>query len=124
MGTYTVSASTQGFESFQLRDIKVDANSSIRADITLRVGNVAQVTEVTSNAVQVETQSTQLGEVIESEKMTAVPLNGRAYTDLLALQPGVSPYAGTSESASEGGKYRLRWLECRQHVDQWWTRGV
>ena len=104
VGTYTVSASTQGFESFQLKDIKVDANSSIRADITLRVGNVAQVTEITSNAVQVETQSTQLGEVIESEKMTAVPLNGRAYTDLLALQPGVSPYAGTSESASEGGK--------------------
>lgn len=104
VGTYTVSASTPGFESFQLKDMKVDANSSMRADINLRVGNVAQVTEVTSNAVQVETQSTQLGEVIESGKITAVPLNGRAYTDLLALQPGVSPYAGTSESASEGGK--------------------
>ena len=88
--------------------MKVDANSSMRADITLRVGNVSQVTEVTSNAVQVETQSTQLGEVIESEKITAVPLNGRAFTDLLALQPGVSPYQGTSESASEGGKFALR----------------
>jgi hypothetical protein len=104
VGTYTVAASTQGFDSFQLTDVRVDANASIRADIALRVGNVSQVTEVASNAVQVETQSTQLGEVIQSEKMTAVPLNGRAYTDLLALQPGVSPYAATSESASEGGK--------------------
>ncbi|MEO6909928.1 MAG: carboxypeptidase-like regulatory domain-containing protein [Edaphobacter sp.] len=104
VGTYIVSASTPGFESFQLKGMKVDANSSMRADIALRVGSVTQVTEVTSNAVQVETQSTQLGEVIESSKITAVPLNGRAYTDLLALQPGVSPYQGTSESASEGGK--------------------
>ena len=47
--------------------------------------------------MQIETQNTQLGEVIESQKITAVPLNGRSYTDLLALQPGVSPYTATSE---------------------------
>ncbi len=97
IGNYTVSASNPGFQSFQATGIKVDANSSVRTDITLKVGSVTQVEEVTSNAVQVETQSTQLGEVIESQKMTSVPLNGRAFTDLLALQPGVSPFAGKSE---------------------------
>ena len=104
IGTYTINATQTGFESFHETDIKVDANSSVRADMQLKVGSVTQTEEVTSNAVQVETQSTQLGEVIESDKITAVPLNGRAFTDLLALQPGVSPYIATSESASGPGK--------------------
>ena len=103
IGSYTINATQTGFESFHETDIKVDANSSVRADIALKVGSVTQTEEVTSNAVQVETQSTQLGEVIETGKITAVPLNGRAFTDLLALQPGVSPYNGTSETASGPG---------------------
>ena len=41
---------------------------------------------VTANAVQVETESTQLGDVIESKKILALPLNGRSYIDLLGLQ--------------------------------------
>ncbi|WP_260705971.1 TonB-dependent receptor [Edaphobacter flagellatus] len=98
VGRYTISTAQPGFDAYQATGIKVDANSSIRRDIILKVGNVAVVEEVTSNPVQVETQSTQLGEVIESQRITAVPLNGRAFTDLLALQPGVSPYSNT-ESA-------------------------
>ncbi|MGA2646050.1 MAG: hypothetical protein ABSF15_15165 [Candidatus Sulfotelmatobacter sp.] len=47
------------------------------------------------DSVHVETQSTQMGEVIESKRIQAVSLNGRSYTDLLALQPGVSPYTST-----------------------------
>ncbi|HZY62864.1 MAG TPA: carboxypeptidase regulatory-like domain-containing protein [Edaphobacter sp.] len=95
VGTYTISTSNPGFQSFQATGIKINANSSIRTDIMLKIGSVAQTETVNSNPVQVETQTTQLGEVIESQKMTAVPLNGRSFTDLLALQPGVSPYSGT-----------------------------
>lgn len=106
VGRYTVSTARPGFDSYQVTGIKVDANSSVRNDITLKIGNVTVVEEVTSNPVQVETQSTQLGEVIESTKITAVPLNGRAFTDLLALQAGVSPYPGTESAdtpAPSGG---------------------
>lgn len=46
-----------------------------------------------SDAVHVDTVSTQMGEVIEGQRMVSVPLNGRAYTDLLDLQPGVVPSA-------------------------------
>ena len=100
VGNYTVSVSQTGFASYQEAGIKIDANSSVRADIQLKVGSVTQVTEVTANPVQIETQNTQLGEVIESTKLTAMPLNGRSFTDLLALQPGVSPYSATSEVGS------------------------
>ena len=47
--------------------------------------------EVTANALAAETTSTQLGETLESKKMEAVPLNGRSFTDLMAVQPGIVP---------------------------------
>ncbi len=97
IGLYTVSVSKSGFKDYKTTGIKVDANSAIRIDVPLALGSVSETEEVRANALQVETENTQLGEVIESEKITSVPLNGRAFTDLLALQPGVSPYKGTTE---------------------------
>ena len=55
--------------------------------------------EVSANAVQVETTSTQLGTVIEEKSIVNLPLNGRSYIDLLSIQAGV---AATSTSASTG----------------------
>ena len=74
--------------------IQINANSAISIDIKLQVGQVTNTITVESNTLQVETQSTQMGDVIEGSTMTSVPLNGRSYIDLLALQPGVSPYTG------------------------------
>ena len=102
VGTYTVTATQTGFESYNETGIKVNANSSLRVDVQLKVGGATVTLNVVSDNVQVETQTTQLGEVIEASKMTSVPLNGRSYTDLLALQPGVSPYNATTEGASSG----------------------
>lgn len=98
VGVYTLSTAPAGFRTFESRNIKVDANSAININITVQVGTTNQIQEVTADELQVETQSTQLGQVIESTKMTSVPLNGRSFTDLLSLQPGVSPYKGTSEA--------------------------
>ena len=63
------------------------------------MGNVKEEISVAANAVQVETESTQLGDVIESKKMLALPLNGRSYIDLLGLQAGVAP--GTAETIQQ-----------------------
>ena len=71
-------------------------NDQLRIDITLEVGSVQQEVKVEANAVQVETESTQLGDVIESKKMLALPLNGRSYLDLLGLQAGVVPFTSGS----------------------------
>jgi len=93
VGTYTIRAATYGFESFRENHIRIDANSSVRTDIKLMVGSVTSTQDVTANTVIVETQSSQMGEVITGDQMTAVPLNGRAFTDLLSLQSNVSPIA-------------------------------
>ena len=104
VGTFSVSVSQPGFRDFQESGVKINANSALRIDIKLEIGKVSNIIKVHSDVLQVETQSTQMGDVIEGKKITSVPLNGRSYVDLLALQPGVSPYSGTSlGSAGIGG---------------------
>src|SRR5580704_8633193 len=92
VGTYDLQVNQIGFKAYTETGLVINANSALRVDATLSVGTINEKIEVRTDAVHVETESTQMGEVITGKTMTAVPLNGRAYTDLLALQPGVSPY--------------------------------
>jgi Carboxypeptidase regulatory-like domain/TonB dependent receptor len=96
VGTYRLTISATGFKQYTARDIVLKVNDELRFDLTLDVGTVSELVEVSANAVQVQTESTQLGDVIDSKKMLALPLNGRSYIDLLGLQAGVAPSsAGT-----------------------------
>src|SRR4029077_9386589 len=88
IGNYTIEIHGDGFKVFQKTGLVIDANSALRVDANLQVGASSEVVTVSSEAVHVETESTQNGEVIEGRKIEAVPLNGRSYTDLLSLQPG------------------------------------
>jgi hypothetical protein len=68
----------------------------LRIDIALQLGSVRQEVTVAANTAQVETESTQLGQVIGSKQILSLPLNGRSYLDLLGLQAGMNPdSAGT-----------------------------
>src|SRR3984957_12788975 len=98
--TYNVTSSQPGFRDYQQTGVKIDANSAVRIDITMELGTVTNTVSVKSDALQVETQSTQNGVVIDGTKITSVPLNGRSYIDLLKLQPGVSPYSHSSTGSN------------------------
>jgi hypothetical protein len=91
VGTYDLKVEKEGFKAYQKVGIVLDANAAIAADATLELGQATQEVTVSSNSVQVDTTSTQLGQVIDDTKMTTVPLNGRSFLNLLALQPGVAP---------------------------------
>lgn len=91
VGTYEVSFQKTGFRAYQDQGLKIDVDSSLTADAVLQVGAETQSVTVTATTAQVNTQTTQTGEVVESTEMANMPLNGRSYTDLLALQPGVVP---------------------------------
>jgi hypothetical protein len=101
VGTYDLEISQTGFKTYRKTGLVIDANAALRADASLDVGVISEKVEVRTDSVHVETQSTQMGEVIESKRIEAVPLNGRSYTDLLALQPGVSPY-NASDTGTPG----------------------
>ncbi len=86
---YQVEVHADGFKPLNELDIKLLVNQTYRADFRLDVGSVSQTVNVEGLPVQVETASNQIGDVIEDTKMTALPLNGRSYIDLLGLQAGV-----------------------------------
>lgn len=90
-GTYKVEATAPGFQNFSTTGIDVKVNDRLKVDIVLEVGEVKQAVSVEANPVEVETESTQLGDVIETKKLLSLPLNGRSYIDLLGLQAGVIP---------------------------------
>jgi hypothetical protein len=71
-------------------------SQNYRADFHLVLGVVGETVSIQAREAQVETTNTQLGDVIESQKMTGLPLNGRSYIDLLGLQAGVVPITSTS----------------------------
>ena len=91
VGHYDLEVKTSGFKDFRQTGLILDVNTALTVDIPLELGEASQEVTVNAAAVQVETTNTQMGEVITDTKMTTVPLNGRSYTDLLALQPGVVP---------------------------------
>ncbi len=90
-GIYKLTVTASGFRTFTETNIEVKVNDKLQYDVTLNVGSVSEQVEIVANAVQVQTESTQLGDVIDSKKMLALPLNGRSYIDLLGLQAGVAP---------------------------------
>src|SRR5579863_1098380 len=78
VGTYDVEANKTGFRGYKQSGIVINVNSSIAVDVALQAGGVAESITVTSNAVHVEETSTQMGEVIDSQKITEVPLVDRS----------------------------------------------
>ena len=95
VGRYELTVTATGFGKYQQTDIVLNTDDQLRFDVNLKVGEVSHSVEVTADAVRVETANTQLGDVISGKQMENIPLNGREYTDLLALQPGVAPQAST-----------------------------
>src|SRR5215831_3106388 len=95
VGTWDLSLEATGFKPQKKNGLIIDVNTALEVNATLEVESVTQEvsvsTDVASEAVQVETVSTQLGEVVTGLEMTSVALNGRSFTDLLALQPGIIP---------------------------------
>lgn len=109
VGRYDLKVHKEGFRDYMESGITLDVNASISANVALVLGQTAQVVTVNAGSVQIDTSGTQLGEVITGQKMTAVPLDGRSYIDLLALQPGVAPsssgqFSGLGVLSVNGGR--------------------
>jgi hypothetical protein len=100
LGRYNVDVQQNGFRPFHETGLVLDVNSALVVDVVMQVGKTQEAVTVSSTTVHVETATTQLGEVISGQQMTDVPLVSRSYTDLLALQPGVS---STSSGIGGGG---------------------
>jgi hypothetical protein len=102
VGNYNIDVAAPGFAPYRRANIPVDVNSALLVDISLQLGERSEVVTVNESALQVETANTQLGDVITGRTVSALPLNGRSYTDLLALQPGVVPVTTITSLTVQG----------------------
>src|SRR5256714_7301289 len=96
-GEYVLKVAKDGF-SAATQGLHVLVNQASTQDFTLRVGSTQQSVTVEASAVTLETGSATLGTVIESKQVKDLPLNGRNFTQLLALTPGVSPVSVAQNS--------------------------
>ena len=88
-GTYEVRVEQPGFRSSRQTGLTLDAASQRTVSFRLEVGQVTESVEVTAAAEQVQATSGNVGRVINSEQVSQIALNGREYTQLLRLSPGV-----------------------------------
>ncbi|HWW18452.1 MAG TPA: TonB-dependent receptor [Candidatus Saccharimonadales bacterium] len=99
IGTYTVSISQSGFQTSVTRDVAVDVAGERRVDVALKPGQVSEHVEVSGAELpQVETTTNELGGVLTSQTVQDIPVNGRDYTKLIYLNPGV---AGSPDQISD-----------------------
>jgi hypothetical protein len=98
VGHYDIEVTRGGFKPYKRTEVVIDANSTLVVDATLEVGDRTDTITVSESAVHVETVNSQMGEVVTGTQMTTVPLNGRSFTDLLSLQPGVVPATSITSS--------------------------
>jgi hypothetical protein len=98
-GTYRLEVEATGFQSYASDGLVLGPTASLRSDVTLQMKSHEESVLVVASGIQVDTASTQVGEGISQEKMTSVPLNGRSFTDLLALQAGVVPASSAQPNA-------------------------
>jgi hypothetical protein len=106
IGQYELDVTANGFNPYrQTTNLKVDVNTALTPDVVMHVVDANETVTVTENTAEVQTADTQIGQTIESKQVVDIPLNGRSYTDLLAVQAGVSPVttSGAGNTSSGGG---------------------
>jgi hypothetical protein len=89
IGPYTVTATKQGFRTYKSTGITLEVNQVLDLPVQLAVGSVSETVEVKANAVQVQTDNTQQGTLVNSQQIVDLPLIGRNFTQLEQLAPGV-----------------------------------
>ena len=95
VGNYDLTVEAAGFKPQKKTNIAIDTDAAVTLDAQLTVGEQTESVTVSATEANVQTQpdtvATHLGEVVSEQQIQSIPLNGRSYTDLLAIQPGVTP---------------------------------
>ncbi len=90
IGHYTVSVEKQGFKKAVAGPVQVNVQDRVAVDVQLQPGAATEVIMVTGQGPQLETETSDLGQVVDSQRINALPLNGRNYAQLALLGAGVA----------------------------------
>jgi hypothetical protein len=103
VGRYTISTSPQGFKKTVAAAVDLHVGENRTVNLDLQVGLVSETVTVTSDAAPVETRSGDVSSLIAEKQVAELPLNGRNYSQLALLVPGVSPATNGSFAAKGTG---------------------
>ena len=105
--TYTVRVEAPGFAGFELKGIRVNADSTQHVDAQVKIGSKTQTVEVTGVAPQLQTESTDVATTYNDRYVADLPILNRNFTQFELLSPGTQQLAGWNHAATEnpqGGK--------------------
>lgn len=88
VGEYNLSVTAKGFKKATLGPFRLESSQTARVDVKLEIGDATQTVEVTGVAPILQTETTQTGDTLTTEKLTALPLKGRNFMALTQLIPG------------------------------------
>lgn len=129
---YTIRVEFKGFQAAETKDVKLQVDEQRELDFTLALSTVSSSVEVMANAVAVETASPALGQVITSQEVAQLPLNGRDFVQLATLTPGTTQETnpnsfftgGASSEVAARGSFSLSVGGSRANSTDWLLDGT
>ena len=98
-GHYQLRIDAPGFKPYLQTGLTVDGTAQLKVNARLALTSESTTVEVSADRLQIDLSSTQQGETIAATKMTSIPLNGRSFTDLVGIQPGIVPTSSQQPNA-------------------------
>ena len=124
VGHYEVRAELSGFRSELRQGIELAVGQELALDLTLSVGDLTEQVVVTSEASIVQTTSASVAGVVDQARITNLPLNGRDFTQLALVQPGVLQGRKTDNRATKGFGTRISMAGSRVNQTAWLLDGT
>ena len=103
VGNYRVLVEKTGFKKTEVGPLVLNVQARLAVDVTLQVGTLMETMTVNTALPQLETETSDLGQVVDSRRATTLPLNGRNYAQLALLGAGVAPSEPGSRTESSFG---------------------
>ncbi len=102
-GTYLLTVELEGFNTAKMSGFSVGVNETVARNLSLKLGSVSETVEVTAQSELLQASTAELGNVVEERVIKSVPLQGRNFTQLLLLSPGVNPVSTAQGAGQNGG---------------------
>ncbi|MGA8619282.1 MAG: carboxypeptidase-like regulatory domain-containing protein [Candidatus Sulfotelmatobacter sp.] len=115
IGDYSVKVERSGFKSYTAGHIHLDLDQIFNLRVPMELGTTSETITVEANPAQVETTNMQLGTTVTGQQIADLPLNGRNWTQLMQLQPGVEGGSDRFGTTGNGGGYSTNGSETQQN---------
>ena len=123
-GPYEVSATMKGFETMVREGITLALGQEANLNLPMKVGAVTEQVTVTAEAPLVNTSSSSVAGVVDEKRIEDLPLNGRDFSQLPLVQPGVSSFRNGSVAVSKGYGARIAMSGSRADQTLWLLDGT